>query len=54
MVWECQLKKTIDATLGELFPQLSNELGKPLTPGWDAGAVGKPPEPTPEGGMKAP
>lgn len=31
VVWECQLKKkTIDATLAELFPQLAEELGKTL------------------------
>lgn len=36
VVWECQLKKkTIDNTLHELFPQLSEELGKPLAEGWD-------------------
>ena len=31
VVWECQLKKkTIDATMAELLPQLAAELGKPL------------------------
>lgn len=31
VVWECQLKKrTVDATMAELLPQLSRELGKPL------------------------
>lgn len=36
VVWECQLKKkTIDNTLRELFPQLSEELGKPLAERWD-------------------
>lgn len=39
VVWECQLKKkTIDDTLGELFPQLALELGKELkTPDAEAG-----------------
>ena len=37
VVWECQLKKkTIDETLRELFPLLSQELGKPLADGWDS------------------
>lgn len=36
VVWECQLKKkVINDTLGELFPLLSAELGKPLVSGWD-------------------
>ena len=33
-VWECQLKKkTIDATLADLFPALARELGKDLKDG---------------------
>lgn len=31
VVWECQLKKkTVGKTMGELLPQLSRELGKPI------------------------
>ncbi len=44
VVWECQLKKkTIDATLADLFPKLANELGKELRPAGDGAASDAPP-----------
>ncbi|WP_296061491.1 DNA mismatch endonuclease Vsr, partial [uncultured Ellagibacter sp.] len=39
VVWECELKKkTIDATLAKLLPELANELGKEIAPAASAPA----------------